>query len=433
MMRMKSVYIFILLSLSITIQAQTLSLKEAIDISLKNNFDIQLSRNEVEISTLNNSLGMAGGLPTVSATVNDQESMINIHQKLNSGVEIKRNAVTSNALNAGLAGSILLYNGYRVKATQQKLNVLQKQHEATLNADILNAVESVMISYYSIVKQQNFIQALEQSIDLSQQQLFLVKSKQQVGLANNADLFQSQIDLNTRLQEKQQQDLVLLQYLSDFRNLLNLPLDSTIEINDSIVTEGALEYDDVMNAINQYPQLISLEQQVKVNELIEKEILAQRKISVRGNAGFNLANNKSGAGQVLLNQSYGPYIGLNVSVPLYNGNINKRQSSIARINTQQAILSKEKMIASFKTSVQKLYQTYVLCEKQMEAQEETFQLSKKLVELSSKRFELAAATILELREAQKSFEDAAYKLVSLKYTLKLAEIELRKVSNQLKY
>ncbi len=434
MMKLKWICLLVILVCFIQIiNAQKLTLQEAIDLGLKNNFDIQLSRNEVEISKLNNSFGMAGGLPTVVGTANDQESIINIHQKLNSGVDIKRNGVTSNALNANILGSIVLFNGYRIKATQQKLNALQKQTEASLNADILTLVQNVMVSYYGIVKQQNFIEALQQSIELSENQLSLVKLKQQIGLANNADLFQSQIDLNTRMQEMQQQQLFMIQAKTDLANLLNLATTSEIEINDSIVNEDPLEYNEVLTSIEQNPLLISLSQQIKVNELIEKEIASQRKFSLRANAGLNLSNNKSGAGQVLLNQSYGPYVGLNLSVPIYNGGINKRQTSIAKVNTQQATLTKEQILASYKTSVLKLYQTYASSVEQLNTQKNTFQLAKQLVDLSTKRFELGAATILELREAQKSFEDAAYQLVSLKYTLKLAEIELKKISNKLKY
>src|SRR5690625_2484191 len=44
---------------------QTISLQEAIEIGLENNFGIQIARNEAEISSINNSLGEAGFLPRV--------------------------------------------------------------------------------------------------------------------------------------------------------------------------------------------------------------------------------------------------------------------------------------------------------------------------------------------------------------------------------
>jgi outer membrane protein TolC len=47
------------------------------------------------------------------------------------------------------------------------------------------------------------------------------------------------------------------------------------------------------------------------------------------------------------------------------------------------------------------------------------------------KFQLGQATILELNAAQKSFEDAAFRLTNLNYTAKIAEVELKKIGNLL--
>ncbi|MGV3595753.1 MAG: TolC family protein, partial [Sediminibacterium sp.] len=44
-----------------------LTLSDAINLALKNSLDIQLAKNNVEISTINNHPGVAGALPTVTA------------------------------------------------------------------------------------------------------------------------------------------------------------------------------------------------------------------------------------------------------------------------------------------------------------------------------------------------------------------------------
>ena len=57
MMKLKWICLLVILVCFIQIiNAQKLTLQEAIDLGLKNNFDIQLSRNEVEISKLNNKI-----------------------------------------------------------------------------------------------------------------------------------------------------------------------------------------------------------------------------------------------------------------------------------------------------------------------------------------------------------------------------------------
>ena len=90
---------------------------------------------------------------------------------------------------------MLLYNGSRVVATKHRLEQLELQSEQYLNSEVQNTMASVMVSYYDIVRQQAYIKTIDKSIDVAQKQLDIVKTQQSVGMANNADLFQSQINL----------------------------------------------------------------------------------------------------------------------------------------------------------------------------------------------------------------------------------------------
>ncbi|HVW59099.1 MAG TPA: hypothetical protein VHC48_03655, partial [Puia sp.] len=54
-------------------QTSTLTLPDAVQIALKNNFGIQIAKNNVAIADISNDYGYAGGLPNVSATATDQE------------------------------------------------------------------------------------------------------------------------------------------------------------------------------------------------------------------------------------------------------------------------------------------------------------------------------------------------------------------------
>jgi outer membrane protein len=98
---------------------RVLTLKEAIDSALKNNLDIAISRTGVEASTVNNHISIAGGLPTVAGTLNDVEQVTAVNQKLSSGTEINRNNAASNNLTAGVTGSMLVFNGWKVVATKK--------------------------------------------------------------------------------------------------------------------------------------------------------------------------------------------------------------------------------------------------------------------------------------------------------------------------
>lgn len=423
--------LIILTVFSIKANAQQLSLKDAINIALKNSFDIQIAKNNVEISTINNHISMAGGLPTVTGTASNQESVINLNQKLNGGTEITRNGAASNNLTANVTGTMLLYNGYRVVTTKKRLEELQHQNEQLLNAQIQNTIAAVMIKYYDVVRQQGYTKTLEQSIALSKKQLELVEVKQSIGLANNTDLYQSQIGLNTRLQDLQTQKTIINQAKTDLLNLLNLNPDSSIAIMDTILVNNNVKMVDVLNGINNNPQILSLQQQIKINELLEKETASQKAVSVRANAGLNLGRTQQTAGQVLLNQSYGPFVNVGVTVPIYTGGTIKRQQQTAAINTQNAKLQKENFLTDYKASAVKTYQAYTSNIELAKTQLNTFNITTQLTSLVGQRYQLGQATILDLQDAQRSFEDAGYRLINLNYNAKIAEIELLRLSGKL--
>jgi outer membrane protein TolC len=60
-------------------------------------------------------------------------------------------------------------------------------------------------------------------------------------------------------------------------------------------------------------------------------------------------------------------------------------------------------------------------------------MSKKLVDVVMKNFQLNQSTILDVKAAQTSFEEAAYLLVNLQYAAKTAEIELKQLVYKLRY
>ena len=425
----KFLYIFLLFP--ITTFAQQLTLKDAINIALKKNFDIEIANKNVEISKINNHIGNAGGLPTIAATISDQEAITNINQKLNTGTEISKSGAYTNTLNANITGSMLLFNGYRVVATKQRLEELQKQNQQQLTAQIQNTIAAVMLTYYDIVKQQNYLRTLQQSIAVSQQQLQLIEVKKDIGLANNADLFQIKIDLNTRQQDYTSQELVIKQGKIDLLNLLTLKTDSSIFINDTIVATGNIKFENIVNSLQQNADVLAINNQIKINELIEKETKTQRMPSLRANTGLNFGRTQSDAGQLLLNQSYGPFVGLSLSFPIYNSGNIKRQEQVANINTKIAKTQKQKTIEAYQTQTYKTFQAYTTALEQAKTQENTYKLSQDLLQLVLQKFQLGQATIIDLREAQKSFEDSGFRLTNLHYIAKIAEIELMRIGNLL--
>ena len=413
---------------------QKITLKEAIEIALKNSYDIKLVENTVAISKNNNDYGVAGALPSVSATGNENKTSSTLQQKYADPTRnTTKSGVDGTTITAGLTASLVLFNGYRIQTTKERLAALENQSNSFLATQIQNTTATVMQQYYNIIRQQVYLSTIQKSIDASQQRLDIIKEKQKVGVANEADLLQSNLDLNALVQAKENQMLVIDQAKGDLLNSLIMPASSNIIIEDSIFVDGTLKFADIDSKSKLNPSIQSAEQQIKINQLIEKETRALMYPTLRATSGYNFNSSQSAAGFSLLNETYGPFVGVNLSVPLYVGGASKKSYKNSKINTQSANIVYQSALADMSTNVTKTFQAYKTTVKQLSSEAENYQMSQALLNLIMQKFQLGQATIVDVKQAQQSFEAAGFRLVSLTYTAKIAEIELKRLSNQLSF
>ena len=429
------VLLFVLLFSQEKIAAQNnLSLKEAVTIAIQNSYDIKLVENNLSIAQNNNNYGVAGGLPTVTANGTNNNTLTTINQTFpDASRNTTRSGVDGSTLNGGLTATMILFNGYRIAATKDRLESIQKQTEAVLQTQMLNTSSTVMQQYYNVIRQLAFLKTIEKSIEASEQRVAIVKTRQELGVANQADLLQSSLDLNALLQAKQNQLLVLDQVKADLFNTMVLPANSNYIFTDSIQVDQKMILSDVESKMKAHPLLQSAQQLINVNQFLEKETKALMYPTLRANTGFNYNSNKSAAGFILLNESYGPFLGFNLSIPIYAGTSNKRAYKNAQINTVSAKIQYDNTAQSLATELFKTYQNYQNSIKQTPTEIQNYEMSDALLTLVMDRFKLGEATIVDVKQAQQSFETAGFRLTSLKFSAKIAEIELKRLSNQLSF
>jgi len=412
--------------------AQQLTLDTAIAIALKNSPGLMISRNNVEIAGISNSYGMAGGLPVVQGTLNATQQMTSLQQEYSNPLNNKNsNNANSTNLGSGVSASMPIYEGSRVVTEKKRLEVVVSQTRLQYSSRAQTLIFNVILKYYDIVRQQGYARTLEASIRASNQRLEIVKQQQTVGVANDADLFQSQVDLNNQIQSLTAQELVIQQAKTDLLTLMYLNPDSSILVRDTIIVDKSIRLDSILSAAYQNPDIQAAYEQIRINQYLEREVGASRYPSATLNLGYNFSRTTNPQGFNILNQAYGPYLGLGVIVPIFNGGIYKRQEQIAGINVNTAKLQKDTLILNVQSTATKNWQAYLNNLKQLETAQKNFELSQKLLNLVLMRFQYKVATIVDVTLAQQSFESAGFQLVNVSYAAKAAEVQLRRLANQL--
>jgi outer membrane protein TolC len=151
------------------------------------------------------------------------------------------------------------------------------------------------------------------------------------------------------------------------------------------------------------------------------------------NAGYNYSRTRNSQGFSLLNLNYGPYAAVTLNVPIFNGNIYKKQQQVAGVNIKNAQLVRDTLVLGYTSNAVKNWQAYNSNLQQVETAKANYDLSSKLLNLVMQKFQLKQATIVDVKNAQQSFENAGFLLINVSYAAKAAEITLKRYANQLTY
>lgn len=416
---------------AVVMAQSTIGLSNAIQTALSNNLQLQIARNDAQIAHNNNHAGNAGMLPNVSLNASDNPSITNINQEFANGTTIVRKGVFNNTLSASVLGTYTLYDGMKMFATKHKLEALEKVGNTQLQAQIQNTISRVILSYSNIVRQQQYLAVVKQLNELSEQRLEIVKARQVAGVANNTDVYLAQMDLETRKQSLLSQQAIIKNAYTDLNLILSIKADSMYQVEPFTLRSAPLQKGELDSMLVRNPDLMLAHHQLDIAEQTQKEIAAARSPLVRLTGAYNYNLTQSQAGFALLNQSNGPQAGISLSVPLFTGHVNAQNYANAKLNVQSSQWREQLTLQTVQASYQQTWENYNTALVQIQSDELAIGTAKQYMDLMQLRFKNGQNTIIELKEAQRSYEETYYRYISNQYIAKLAETQLLGLTGQL--
>ena len=428
--------IFITFNLSITftsMKAQELLTPEnAVALAISKNFDIMLAKNEADIAKINNNKATAGMLPIINVTAGDVFNLNNINQKFTTGQEVQRNWVPINSFNAALNIDWTIFDGMRMFAAKDRLAALQSLGEIQLKNQIQNTVAQVLSVYYGVVRQKQQIKALNISAELSDERVKLSQKKLDVGYSDKTPLLQAKVDYSAQQVNILQQETILQQSKAALNQLIGRDAAAEFDVIDTIEVNAVPDLQAIKDTVlTDNFAIKSAMKNIEIAKLQHKEINAQRLPSINFSTGYNFTQNNSKAGLQLFNRSYGPTLGLNALIPVFNGGRVKKQleSSAVNIASQQVLLDQVKN--DLDAGIITAYKNFEFAAKALKLNEENVKVAEENVLVTMERFRLNQSNSVEIKQAQSSYEDALYNVIIARFNAKIAEIELKRLSNSL--
>jgi outer membrane protein len=430
----KIIFITFILSITFTsMKAQELLTPEnAVALAISKNFDIMLAKNEADIAKINNNKATAGMLPIINVTAGDVFNLNNINQKFTTGQEVQRNWVPINSFNAALNIDWTIFDGMRMFAAKDRLAALQSLGEIQLKNQIQNTVAQVLSVYYGVVRQKQQIKALNISAELSDERVKLSQKKLDVGYSDKTPLLQAKVDYSAQQVNILQQETILQQSKAALNQLIGRDAAAEFDVIDTIEVNAVPDLQAIKDTVlTDNFAIKSAMKNIEIAKLQHKEINAQRLPSINFSTGYNFTQNNSKAGLQLFNRSYGPTLGLNALIPVFNGGRVKKQleSSAVNIATQQVLLDQVKN--DLDAGIITAYKNFEFAAKALKLNEENVKVAEENVLVTMERFRLNQSNSVEIKQAQSSYEDALYNVIIARFNAKIAEIELKRLSNSL--
>ncbi|HRG36849.1 MAG TPA: TolC family protein [Chitinophagales bacterium] len=417
----------------VSLQAQTLLTPEqAVTTALQKNYDIVLAKSEADIAKINNNKATAGMLPIINVTAGNVFNLNNINQKFTTGQEVKKNWVPVNSFTTGLNMNWTIFDGMRMFAAKDRLAALQSLSEMQLNDQIQNTIAQVLSVYYEIVRQKQLIKALNESLKITEERVFLSNKKLEVGYADKTPLLQAKVDLSSQKINILKQETQLQQSKVQLNQLLGRTANDLFDVIDTIEIKSALNALPTLDAIHQNNLLIKgANKNIEIARLQHKEIKAKRMPQINFNTSYNFMQNNSKAGLQLFNRSYGPQLGVQASIPIFNGGMVKKELQVSAVNIAMKQIQVDQIKNSLDAQLQSAYNDFDYATKVLDLNEENVKTAAENVQVTMERFRLSQSTSLEIKQAQSSYEDALYNVVLARYNAKIAEIALQKLNNAL--
>lgn len=433
----KLLYILLFLSFFLPAQSQQLlKVEEAVAAALANNYDIQLLRNDSAVYALNNSYARAAFLPRFNATTGVLFNQNNQRQKLADGSKRQANNIRSNNLNASVNLNWVVFDGFKMFASRDKLAEFVKLGELNIKNQVSIKVADVVKTYYSIVKEKQQLKAIEEQMSINEERQNQAEKKISVGLGAKPELLQAKLDLNAQKANRLKQMTLIETIKEQLNQLLNFAEGTAYEVADSIpIDKNMIAGDILATAESANTDLLLSKQNIQIARLTLKERKAERfpTVSLISAYNFSRTNNKTVINSFtpLLNQNFGFNYGAAVSIPIFNNYNVKRQIQEAHLDIayQQLLFDYKK--STMRSAVSNAFKNYNLQLRTLDLEEENIKLAKENVYIALERNRLGLSTILELRESQKSLEDAYNRLIAARYAAKLAETELKRLRGDL--
>ncbi len=412
-------------------QSGQMSLQQCVQYGLTNNKGVLKSKLEIDRANEKRTETRSEYLPQVNGSVSFQDNL-----KLQTsilpgeligqpGTQVPVQFGTKYNTSAGIDAKQVIYNQsliYAMKLTRESTKVSEinaKKTEEQLIYDIASAYYSTQISFTQKKLVESNLAQIDSLYKITQIQFENDAAKQLDldKLTVNKTNLQTELITSTSNYEQQ---LLLLKYY------MGMPLDASIEVSSIDLNEQSATIIDTNSLNNTDLELVQAQREIYSVTL--QQIRAGYLPSLSLSFQSSVQNMQNDLRMFDKGAKWFPtsYVGLNLSVPIFDGLAKNSRVKQTKFQMEQSVLEEEYLTENLKMQRENANNTLKANRSALTSQQQNIELAQKVYTVTMAQFVGGIATITDIVNAETSLRDAQTNYLKALVQVKLGELDLIK-------
>ncbi len=401
------------------------SLDKCLKYAKENNIQIKTKQLSKELTEVEINSAKAQLYPTLSFSTSHSLSFQN-STTYNDYNEASNK--TNYSGNYNLNSGITLYSGSKITNTIKQQNMLGKASEYNLLQSIMEVEISITQAYLQILYNKEALQIAQNSSELSKAQVSRGEELVKAGSLSKVDLAQLESQAASDKYAIVKAENTLNNSIITLKQLLELGQEDKFSIyyphiEENRVLETIPSLDEVYNtALNSNPNILSSKYNTQAAEMGVKVAQAQKYPTITASAGINtgtFSNINTGYLEQFkerMNES----LGLNLSIPLFNGKSARSAVQKAKIQSSTTKLQEQSANKTLFSTIESLYNDAISAQSQYISSNEQLAYSELSYKYIREQFNAGLKNIIELTTEKNNYASAQSQQLQSKFSAVLA-------------
>lgn len=404
-------------------EVKALTLEKAIEIALEANINLKQADNQVALGKIAVNRDKANFLPDLGLSARASERYAKDYDPLTG----KYSNVNNGSLTLGASSSFNLFNGfYDTASLQQSKLELKGTGEDAVRTHQTIIFETIQ-RFIAVITAREMIRVEKENLEAQQLLLGQIEAFYKSGKRPITDFYQQSAQISNAeyrlLNAERDYDVSKLQLMQ----IMGLQPGSDYEVEDpgidSLVT-NVLQFqreEELSQALAKRPDLKAQEWFI---EAARFEIKAARsgywpKLSLSADYGTSYSGqvNYLNFSDQLFKSNPSGAVGLSLTIPLFDKSRTRYSVAVAEINLRNQQLEMERLHQQVALDIQQAIEDYQTAAKQMNVSETQLKYSKDALDSMQERYNVNAATMVELTQTRAQYLQSIYNRLQAKFNL----------------